>query len=111
MSAPTRILQFEGFLFFMREMKKGNGGNLIIDVEMKGSQKECQGRGLKSRNFPVGRLQRAKTFRMKRVNHFCHKYAKKVRKSLFTTNTSKKYVNHFRDIYIQPEYLVYNLSK
>ena len=43
MSAPIRILQFEGFLFFMRETKKGNGGNFIFDVAMKGSQEECQG--------------------------------------------------------------------
>ena len=43
MSAPIRILQFEGFLFFMRETKKGNGGNFIFDVVMKGSQKECEG--------------------------------------------------------------------
>ena len=42
-STQTEIFQFEGFLFFMRETKKGSGGNLIVDVVMKGSQKECEG--------------------------------------------------------------------
>ena len=39
-------------------------------------------RGLKSRNFPVGRLLRAKTFRTKCVNCFRDIYMPKVRKSL-----------------------------
>ena len=39
----TLALQFEGFLFFMRGFKRGDGGNFVVDVVMKGSQEECQG--------------------------------------------------------------------
>ena len=39
----TLALQFDGFLFFVRVAKKGNGGNFSIDVAMKGSQEECRG--------------------------------------------------------------------
>merc|ERR1719341_1981296 len=41
--ADADALQFEGFLFFVRSSKKGNGGNFSLDVAMKGSQEECRG--------------------------------------------------------------------
>ena len=41
--AKADALQFEGFLFFVRSSKKGNGGNFSLDVAMKGSQEECRG--------------------------------------------------------------------
>merc|ERR1719341_51798 len=39
----VHALQFEGFLFFVRVSKKGNGGNFSLDIAMKGSQEECRG--------------------------------------------------------------------
>ena len=51
-------------------------------------------RGLKSLNFPVGRLLRAKTFRTKCVNSFRDKWIKKVRKS-FSRHVCQKRVNRF----------------
>ena len=42
--------------------------------------KEGTSRGLKSQNFPVGRLKRAKTFRTECINHFCDQCVKKAHK-------------------------------
>ena len=42
-SLSTQALQFEGFLFFERVFKGGDGGNFVVDVVMKGSQEQCQG--------------------------------------------------------------------
>ena len=44
-----------------------------------GSRNHHQSRDTKSRNFPVGRISRAKTFRTERINHFCDKNAPKVK--------------------------------
>ena len=35
--------QFEGFLFFIKVFKESRGGNLTVDVVMKGSKEECRG--------------------------------------------------------------------
>jgi len=39
----TLVLQFKGFLFFVRVSKKGDDGNFIIDVAMNSGQEDCQG--------------------------------------------------------------------
>ena len=47
-------------------------------------------RDTKSQNFPVGRISRAKTFRLECVNLFCNIYAPKVRKALSRHRCAKQ---------------------
>ena len=42
-SLATRALQLDGFLFFERVSKRGDGGNFVVDVVLKGSQEQCHG--------------------------------------------------------------------